>query len=314
MALATSSLYILVLTSAAGAANGLITPSINVLITQRVPVRLRGLAFGIKTGAAPGAAALAALGGWMTTNLHAPWQVLFWACAGVGCVVLSSTLLIGRGARGKVIVDAGRRTLFGLKTRRPLILLAIGGLLATSGTSVFAPFGVDGLIDHGLAPGTATSVLALSSCLGLVSRVVVGGLSDRWPDPFSHLWAVVGMLTVSVASTVFLAFGGVEFMLIAAMIAAFTIGWAWPGLIHYAVIATHANSPALATSYMQSGTFAGAVLGPLGFGLLADYVSFTAAWIAAGLTVLVAVLFLTAGVRSLRRNGAEDHLVHNNET
>jgi MFS family permease len=299
MAFATSSFYVLVLSTVAGAVNGLITPSINVLITQLVPVRLRGLAFGIKVGAAPGAASMAALGGWTAANLHAPWQVLYGVCAGIGCAVMGATLLLGRGDRGEVIVDAGQRTESGLNSRRSLILLAIGGLLGTSGTAVLAPFLVDGLIDHGLAPGTATSVLALSSCLGLVSRVAVGGLSDRWPDPLSHLWAVAGMLMVAAVSLVFLAFGGGEFMLVAAAIAAFVIGWAWPGLIHYAVIATHTGAPAIATSYMQSGTFLGAVLGPLGFGLLADYASFAAAWSVAGLSAVAAAVFLAAGARSL---------------
>lgn len=305
MAFAVSSTYLVVLSIVAGAVNGLVTPSINVLITRLVPVRLRGLAFGIKAGAVPGAAALAALGGWAAANLQTPWQLLYWVCAGIGCAVIGVTLLLGRGDGGEVIVGAGRRTVSRLKPRRSLILLAIGGLLGASGTAVLPPFLVDGLIDHGLAPGTAASLLALSSCLGFASRVLVGGLSDRWPNPLSHLRAVALMMVVAAVSMLFLAFGGGEFVLVAATIGAFVIGWAWPGLIHYAVIATHPRAPALATTFMQSGTFFGSVLGPLGFGLLADYISFAAAWSIAGIAVLAAAVFLALGVRSL---GRERHL------
>ena len=303
MAFATSSTYFVVLSVVAGVVNGLVTPSTNVLITRQVPIRLRGLAFGLKVAAAPGAAALAALGGWAAANLHTPWQVLYWVFAGIGCGVVGGTFFFRGDAHGEAKDDGGPRRGVRLQSRHSLMLLSIGGLLGASGTSILPPFLVDGLIARGMAPGAAASLLALSSCLGFVSRVVAGGLPDRWPEPRSHLRAVVGMMIVAGASMVLLAFGSGDLELVVATIAAFVIGWAWPGLIHHAVIATHPAAPALATSYMQSGTFLGSVIGPLGFGLLADHVSFAAAWSVSGLAVLLAAAFLALGVRSLGRDG-----------
>jgi hypothetical protein len=52
---------------------------------------------------------------------------------------------------------------------------------------------------------------------------------------------------------------------------------------------------------MQSGTFLGAVVGPSGFGLLAEYVSFTMAWSVAGVAAVMSAVLLALGVRSLER-------------
>lgn len=304
MAFANSAGFIIALSIAAGAVNGLITPSINVLITRLVPLRLRGLSFGFKVAAAPAASAIAALGAWATANVHTQWQVLFWANAGVGCAIIGGTLMLRRVGRAEVRRAGVRRAAVRLRARRPLILLAIGGLLAGSGTGVLPAFLVDGLVDHGLSPGSAAGLLALGGWLGFVSRVAVGGLSDRWPTPLQHLRAVAVMTVVAAASLAVLAVGGSEVLLVTATVTVFTVGWAWPGLIHYAVIATHPESPAAATSYMQTGTFLGAVLGPLGFGLLAQHISFTAAWGSSSALLLAAAGFLALGVRSLKRSGA----------
>jgi MFS family permease len=301
MAFATSAAFIIALSIAAGAVNGLITPSINVLITRLVPLRLRGLSFGFKVAAAPAASAIAALGAWTTANMHTQWQALFLANAGVGCAIVGGTLMLRKMGRSEVRRSGGGRPAVRLRARRPLILLAIGGLLAGSGTGVLPAFLVDGLVDHGLSPGSAAGLLALGGLLGFVSRVVVGGLSDRWPKPLAHLRAVAIMTVVAAASLAVLAVGGTEAVLIAATVTVFTVGWAWPGLIHYAVIATHPDTPAAATTYMQTGTFLGAVLGPFGFGLLAQHSSFAAAWGASSAVLLAAACFLAIGVRSLKR-------------
>jgi predicted MFS family arabinose efflux permease len=111
------------------------------------------------------------------------------------------------------------------------------------------------------------------------------------------------MTVVGAASLAVLAVGGTEAVLVTATVTAFTVGWAWPGLIHYAVIATHPDTPAAATTYMQTGTFLGAVLGPFGFGLLAQNISFATAWSTSSAVLLAAAGFLALGVRSLKRAG-----------
>jgi len=76
----------------------------------------------------------------------------------------------------------------------------------------------------------------------------------------------------------------------------FGLGWSWPGLLAFAVVRRHPEAPAAATSVTQTGVYAGASVGPLGFGLLATHAGYPAAWVVAavamtlacGLTVLAA--------------------------
>lgn len=63
---ASSPAVILALSVGAGAANGLATPAVNVIITQLVPARSRGLSFGVKVASVPAASSLAAAGAWGT--------------------------------------------------------------------------------------------------------------------------------------------------------------------------------------------------------------------------------------------------------
>ena len=49
----------------------------------------------------------------------------------------------------------------------------------------------------------------------------------------------------------------------------FGLGWAWPGLMNFAVVRLHPQAPAAATSITQTGVYAGGCLGPLALGALA---------------------------------------------
>ena len=62
---------------------------------------------------------------------------------------------------------------------------------------------------------------------------------------------------------------------------AFGAGWAWPGLFNLAVVLANPASPGAATGITQTGTYMGAVLGPLLFGFLAEHLSFGWSWVVA---------------------------------
>ena len=53
---------------------------------------------------------------------------------------------------------------------------------------------------------------------------------------------------------------------------------------------------------MQTGTFMGALLGPLCFGLVAEHSSFTVAWSVTASTAFLGAGFLLASVRQLDRD------------
>ena len=52
---------------------------------------------------------------------------------------------------------------------------------------------------------------------------------------------------------------------------AFATGWAWPGLFNLAVVRVNPSAPGAATGITQTGTYLGAVVGPVLFGVVAEH-------------------------------------------
>ncbi|MEV7136379.1 MFS transporter [Arthrobacter sp. NPDC093128] len=300
LAFATSGPYLMVVCGIAGAINGLITPSTNILITTSAPSQHRGLSFGVKVAAVPAASSLAAIGAYGIAEIHSPWQAVYWFCAILACAVVALSALFKPMCRSRPTSIPGRPH-GGGGSRYSLTLLAIGGLLGAAGTAVLPPFLVDGLMSRGLDHNVAAAILAFCGWLGIAARVVVGAVSDRGSrNPAKHLRAASAMLLTGFVGMFGLSVGETQAVLVAAALITFGIGWSWPGLLHHSVMTSHPLRPALATSYMQTGTFVGAVVGPLGFGLLADHVSYAVAWGVSAGVVLAAAAFLFGGARQLR--------------
>lgn len=73
----------------------------------------------------------------------------------------------------------------------------------------------------------------------------------------------------------------------------FAVGWAWPGLLLYAVARLGRDSPARASSVVQAGAFVGGAIGPMGFGAMAGAVGFPLTWLtASGCFVIASLLTL----------------------
>ncbi len=73
-------------------------------------------------------------------------------------------------------------------------------------------------------------------------------------------------------------------------------GWAWPGLMNFAVTKRYPHAPAAASSITQTGVYAGGAVGPIAFGLIADHGGWNAAWIAAcAAMAAAAALIVLAG-------------------
>ncbi len=99
---------------------------------------------------------------------------------------------------------------------------------------------------------------------------------------------MAAMLAASVVGYLLLTVGEPGVIAAAALLAG-GLGWAWPGALNLAVVQRSPEAPAWAVGVMMTGLFAGAVVGPLVTGFLAEHDLFTAAWIAcAGLALLAA--------------------------
>ncbi|MBI3257172.1 MAG: MFS transporter, partial [Actinobacteria bacterium] len=72
-----------------------------------------------------------------------------------------------------------------------------------------------------------------------------------------------------------------------------------PGLFNLAVVKNNAGSPGAATGITQTGTYLGAVVGPLLFGVAVDAGSYSLAWLGAGVMSLAAAWAVQAGRRAL---------------
>jgi MFS family permease len=305
VALSQNKVVLIVGCLAAGAMNGVIAPALNISITRRVPAGRQGLAFGIKVAAVPATASFAALGAYAVADLGWKWYHLYWLSA-LLCVVVAASMGVDRNDHPTdVSTPRSHREPI---ARGALALLGVGGLLAASGCAVMTPFLVDGLIAQGQTPGRAAAILAVAGWVAIGARVVAGAVSDRLPEPMASLRAVAWMLLAGCTGMVGLAFGGSDVVLVGATLVAFGLGWAWPGLLHLAVLRACPESPGLATGYMQTGTFMGALLGPLGFGLVAAQFSFRWAWGLAAAAVLLAAGLLVAGVRQLGSHGSTSRL------
>lgn len=281
-----------------GIANGFATPAGNMLIALNVPRHRHGLAFGLRVCAVPASAGVTALGAFVVAHSSLGWREVCWGAALLCAAVLAATALVSTarlvtGSRGKASDDpAGQRS---LRT------LAIGGLLAATACSTLSPFLLDGLVDGGAPPGVAALLLGISAWLGAAARVSTGLLADRHPEPTRQLQAAAGMLLLAAVGMVGLGLGSGIVVLTMATVLTFSIGWAWPGLLQQASLSLHPTQVARAISWMQQGTYVGALIGPLVFGLVVEVSSFTVAWLVTSVAATAAAVVILAGLRASGR-------------
>jgi hypothetical protein len=94
--------------------------------------------------------------------------------------------------------------------------------------------------------------------------------------------------------------------LIAGVVVGFGLGWAWPGLMNFAVVRLHPQAPAAATSITQTGVYAGGCIGPLGLGAIAAAADYPTMWIVAAAAMLAAAGLMLLGSRLLARHSAAE--------
>jgi predicted MFS family arabinose efflux permease len=178
-----------------------------------------------------------------------------------------------------------------------MVWLAAGVGLGAASAGTLGAFFVSAGVDAGLAEGTAGLVLAAGSALGIATRLAAGVQADRRAG--GHLRVVALMLGCGAIVYCLLATETAWVFVLAGPLA-FATGWAWPGLFNLAVVRVNPGAPAAATGITQTGTYAGAVLGPVLFGVVAEHWSFRAAWLGAAATALVAAATVVAARRRVR--------------
>ncbi|WP_324278391.1 MFS transporter [Blastococcus brunescens] len=281
-----------------GLANSVAQPSANLGLSRWVTDRRLGLAFGIKQSAIPTATLL---GGLAVPGVA---LVFGWRWAVAAAAVLAALVLAGSvaGRRGSGAAgppgtsDDPDRGM----PRGGLVVLTLGGFFASAASSPIGVFLVDSAVAAGIASGTAGLLFAGCSALMLVNRVGFGWLADRHPGRSRFLF-ITYLLTGGAVGFGLLATGGVPLFVVGSVLAC-GLGWSWPGLFQFAVIRENRTTAAAATGFMQTGLSLGAAAGPVLFGVLAQNLSYTAAWLAVALLSLAGAVTIRIGRRMIRRS------------
>ena len=154
---------------------------------------------------------------------------------------------------------------------------------------------------RGMSPGLAGLTLTLGGAVCVAARVGAGWLADRRDT--GHVGVIAAMLVVGAVGLALLAVPGTV-PLVVGVVLGFGLGWAWPGLMNFAVVRLHPQAPAAATSITQTGVYAGGCLGPLEPGRARrPTVGYPAMWTVAGGAMLLAAGLMLVGSRLLTRAG-----------
>lgn len=290
-ALARSYAVLVGLLALGAAANALGQLASNAALARHVPARRQGLSFGVKQAAIPVSTLLAGAAV-PTVALTAGWRWAFVAAAGAALAALPAVpAREPRPDRTAAPTRAGRAT-------AALLVVGAAAMLAAAAANALGTFVVDSAVDRGLTPGLAGLTLTLGSAVCVVARVGAGWLADRRTT--GHVAVIAGMLVLGAGGLGLLAAAGPA-PLVLGVVLGFGLGWAWPGLMTFAVVRLHPQAPAAATSITQTGVYAGGCLGPLGLGAVAAHVGYPAMWLTAAAAMLAAAALMLTGSRLLTR-------------
>lgn len=300
----------------AGLANALAQPATNLYIARGVRPGRQGLAIGIQKSGIPAAALLGGLAV-PTLGLTVGWSwafvigaLLALAASAYVPAVPSRPAAAPKPAESGAAADAsaGQTAANGppkaglsdrSRTAGPLAAAATAGRpdvpvrllaalatatgLAAAGSGSLSGFFVVSSVGSGVDEGLAGVLLGAGSLVGIAIRLVLGEMADRGAIGAWNTLTV--MFLVAAASFGGLATGS-EAVLIAVLPFAFASAFAWPSLYHLAVVRANPSAPGAATGITMTGSYTGAVGGPLVFGLVADQASYGWAW---GVTVVFMV-------------------------
>lgn len=259
--------------------------------------RRQGLTVAVKQAAVPFAAVLAGVAV-PALALTVDWRAPLLVGAGLAAVL---AVLARRLVDDPHVPDARHH---GDLPGGLLALLGASSGLGAASVAALGGFFVTSATTSGMRESDAALLFALGAGLGITMRVVMGAHADRRQSGLLLRAAI--MLAIGSIGFVGLAVGEPLAFMVAGPLA-FGVGWGWPGLFILAVIRTNPTAPGAASGAVQTGSYAGALLGPLLFGLVAER-SLALAWILMAITALAASAVMLTARSAIKRQ------VHRRET
>ena len=283
-----------------GVASSLAQTAANLTIARCVIPSRHGWLFGVKHAGVPTAMFLAGLAV-PTIALTVGWRWAFRAAAIVA--VLTAAFVPWREQPStltprRLPVDASVG-----KPQTPMYLLVILAVAVGLGIGAIDPLGsffVGYSVSIGVEEQVAGLLLAVGGLCGIIARLVAGRLIDRMAQ--SDFTVIASMIIVGAVGITILNLGGYPGLILGGLLG-FAAGSGWSGLFTFAVVHRNPEAPAAAWGIAQTGKFIGAAIGPIVFGVVADRVSFSAAFWISTLALLVAA-GLMIYVRNHQSTGA----------
>ena len=263
-----------------GVANAALQLTSNLSLAKSVPAHRQGLAFGVKQSAIPLAILLGGLAV-PAISVGFGWRWTFVLTTAFGLMVFAYGILLPTEGqrRGHSSAAAERPPLLAL------VVAAVAMAVASAAVNSFGAFLAAWGYEVGMTPSHAGYLMAAGSGLSIAARVLTGHRADirggrNLPVVASQMFmGGVGLAAVSVPNVP---------TLWPAAIVVFAVGWAWPGLMLFAVVRVGRDAPGAASGKIQAGAFLGGASGPVLFGLLVASTSYSFAWQLAGLCMLLA--------------------------
>jgi MFS family permease len=277
-----------------GVVNAAAQPAANLFLARAVaPTRL-GWALAMKQSAIPAGTLLAGLAV-PAIAITVGWE---WAFVGGAVLAAGAVLLLPPEPRPTPVASAdGRRRRDGDVPLAMLALLGTGALLGAATAGAGSAFLVSGSVAAGMGDAAAGLLLTFGSALAIGHRLLAGRRADR--SGTRVLRTVALMLAVGSLGSCLFALTSVPGYVLGAPLA-FGVGWAWPGLFNLAVVRSNPNAPGAATGITQTGTYLGALSGPLAMGTMVDAWGYQTGWLVVAATFLAAAGTVTLGRRRLR--------------
>ena len=278
-----------------GVANALAQPAANLFIARTVPVSRLGMAFAVKQSGIPVATLLGGLAV-PTIALTIGWRWAFVAGAVLPIIGGSTIPSVSRPA--SVPASPPSSVARARVPMRPLVVLGFGIGFGAAAAGTLGAFLVNAAVDAGIAEGPAGLLVSAGSAVGIAMRLLAGRRADRREG--GHLRVVSLML---VAGSLAYALYATEqaVLLVVATPLAFGAGWGWPGLFNLAIVRAHPTAAAAASGITQTGTYFGAVAGPVVFGAVVERASYRAAWLLAAGFALAGAATIAAGRALIRK-------------
>ena len=274
----------------AGLANALSQTAANLLLGQTAPEDRKIFSVSVKQAGMPSATLLAGL----AVPLLA--ETVGWRWSYIAAAILATVALVVVSRYDAEVAIIPRVRPRPDLDRTTLLLLAAAVAFGAILAGALASWTVSSAQAAGIAPGLAGLLLAVGSAIGITARLVIGAWADRSRRP--TLPVVAALLTLGGVGLLILA-AGTPTSAVLGTVVGFGTGWAWPGLFNGTVVRANPSAPGAATGITQTGTYIGAVIGPVLMGVLVDGPGYTTGWVVISLAALISAALMLAANRRL---------------